>query len=347
MIPQRQAAGPALDGPWFEDLAVGDEFSDAPALTLTEGHAAAHQAILGDRLRLPLDAALSRAVLGAGRPLAHPALAWDVAIGQSTVVTARVVANLYYRDLVFLAPVLIGDTLHTRTRVEALRQTSHRPGTGSRGLVLLHLVTRDQGGRIVLDFRRCAMLPLRDPHAQTGRADGLEAAPHRLGLATLAQSVHGWQLAPLRDASPGPAFADLEPGMIWRFDGGDLVSGAPELARLTMNIAGAHHDRFRDGGDGRRLVYGGHTVGIAAARAARALPTMATICGWHSCDHLGPVFEGDTLYTELRLEELQPVPSGGGLAHVRARLGARGEGGPDDGGALRDVLDWSFAALLA
>ena len=44
---------------------------------------------------------------------------------------------------------------------------------------------------------------------------------------------------------------------------GDVVSSAPELARLTLNIAATHHDS-RVGG--RRLVYGGHTIGLAWVR---------------------------------------------------------------------------------
>ena len=52
-----------VGGPYFEDLERGQVF-DAPGLTLTWGHAAIHQAIAGDRLLLPLDAPLSRAVTG-------------------------------------------------------------------------------------------------------------------------------------------------------------------------------------------------------------------------------------------------------------------------------------------
>ena len=56
--------------PYFEDLQVGTVFTDAPALTLTEGHAALHQAICGDRLRLALDRTLGGSALGAG-PARH------------------------------------------------------------------------------------------------------------------------------------------------------------------------------------------------------------------------------------------------------------------------------------
>ncbi len=332
---------PTLDGPWFDELSVGDVFADAPGLTLTDAHAAVHQAIAGDRMKLALDLALSRAVLGADRILAHPALAWDVAIGQSTTVTGRVIANLFYRNLIFHRAVLIGDTLRTQTEVAALRQTSHRPGVPARGLALLHVTTSDQDGRTVLDFHRCAMLPLRDPEGETGASDALEPVPSPgAGPAT---SARGWDLGPLRDVTPGAvSFAQLTPGARWRPDGGDVVSSAPELARLTLNVAGAHHDAWRPGGEGRRLVYGGHAIALAAARTARALPTLATIPAWHSCDHLGPVHEDDTLYTDLELERIEPLAEGGGIAHLRARVAAVA-GGRDP----RDVLDWRFAAVIA
>jgi acyl dehydratase len=119
----------------------------------------------------------------------------------------------------------------------------------------------------------------------------------------------------------------------------DVVSSAPELARLTLNIAAVHHDsRF-----GRqRLVYGGHTIGLALAQATRLLPDLVTVLGWQSCDHTGPVYEGDTLYSELHVEAATPVPDGrGGVLSLRSEVFAVAEDGAPD----RPVLDWRFSAL--
>ena len=44
-----------------------------------------------------------------GGPIAPPALVWDVSIGQSTVVTRHVRANLFYRGLAFRRVPVIGD----------------------------------------------------------------------------------------------------------------------------------------------------------------------------------------------------------------------------------------------
>jgi acyl dehydratase len=334
----------ALSAPFFEDLEVGQVSDGVPALTLTEGHAALHQAILGDRLRLALDAELAAAVLGPGPPLVHPGLVCDVAIGQSTLFTRRVIGNLFYRGLALRRAPRIGDTLRTATEIVALRQNRPKPGRAATGLAVLRVRTVDQEERPVLDFRRCAMLPLRDRDSETGHVDEVEAEAPAADAAALAPALAGFDLATYRAAVPGPHFAELgaatEAGMRWQVPGGDVVSSAPELARLSLNLAFAHHDSAA-AGRGQRLVYGGHTIGIAATQLTRALPSLVTIVAWHSCDHLGPVFEGDTLHSEVELERSEPLPDGGGLAHLRSRVRAA----RPDGAA--EVLDWRLVGVLA
>ncbi|MQA08882.1 MAG: acyl dehydratase [Pseudonocardiaceae bacterium] len=332
-------AGQIAEGPYFDELAVGMVFDQAPALTLTSGQAGVHQAILADRLRLPLDETLAKAVTGAQAPLAHPALVWDVAIGQSTVVTHHVVANLFYRGLAFHRAPVIGDTLRTSTEVVGLRQNRAKPGRRPTGLAALRITTVDQHERPVLDFWRCAMLPLRDPEARTGHADDLDAVGQQPDAGTLAGLTAGWRLDRFRNAVSGTHFADLRPDASWRVGGGDVVSSAPELARLTLNVASAHHDA----GERGRLVYGGHTIGLAASQLTRALPNVVTVAGWHGCDHTGPVHEGDTLHSEVHVERTEPLPDGAGLAHLRVRVRST----PVTGAEPADVLDWRPIAVLA
>ena len=106
------------------------------------------------------------------------------------------------------------------------------------------------------------------------------------------------------------------------------------------------HERRRATASGRRLVYGGHTIGLAAAQALRALPALVTIVAWQGCDHLAPVFEGDTLTSTLELERVEPVPAAGGgaLLYLRSRVAARRAG---DAGEPVDALDWRFVAVGA
>ena len=324
-------------GPYFEDLQVGKQFTDAPAFTLTEGCAAIHQAILGDRLQLPLDAALAKQVVGRS-PTAHPALVWNVAIGQSTVATRHVKANLFYRGLAFRRAPAIGDTLRTTTSVVALRQNQPKPGRGATGLAALHMVTVDQEDRPVLNFYRCAMIPLRDQAIQTGHRDDLSEVGRAEGDDFFGAAVADWDFARFSKDARGPRLSDLVAGTSWDAVGADVVSSAPELARLTLNIAEVHHDSRAAGG--RRLVYGGHTIGLALAQATRSLPGIATVTAWHGCDHLGPVFEGDTLRSRITVERVAPLSKGGGLVHLRSEVSADTDAEP------RPVLDWRFVAVL-
>ena len=103
-----------------------------------------------------------------------PGLVCDVAIGQSTLATQHVKANLFYRGLAFYRFPAIGDTLFTRTEVVGLKKNSASRGAPT-GLMALRMTTIDQADRLILDFYRCAMLPL-SPDAgtnTTGHADDL------------------------------------------------------------------------------------------------------------------------------------------------------------------------------
>lgn len=314
--------------PYFDDLVVGQVFDWAPSMTLTSGVAAAHQGILGDRLRMALDGELAHAVTGVPGALAHPALVCDVAIGQSTLVTQRVRANLFYRGLAFHRFPVIGDSLFTRTEVVGLKQNS----SGPTGLAALRMTTVDQVGRLVLDFHRCAMLPLSPGATETGHADDLS----RIGSDAPAgpDAVAHWDAAAFRARVPGPHFCPDIAGSVLHSTA-DIVTSAPELARLTLNIAAVHHDSR----GGERLVYGGHTIGLALAQASRLLPNIATVLAWTSCEHTGPVREGDTLYSEVHVEAAEALPGErGGVLSLRSVVFAVGD--PD-----RPVLDWRWRAL--
>lgn len=317
-------------GPYFDELTRGQVFDTAPGVTLTSGGAATHQAILGDRLALATDHELGRRLSGRG-PLAHPGYVWDVSIGQSTLATHFVKANLFYRGLAFRRFPVLGDTLSTVTTVVGLKQNTPREGRPLTGLAALRITTVDQHGTAVLDFHRCAMLPLSPGAGPTEDADDLsQLGSESTDDPSVLDSLD-------LDAVPAAFGPPPEPGTVIEVIGGDVVSSAPELARLTLNVAQVHHDA-RAGG-GRRLVYGGHTIGLAAAQASRALPGLLTFVGWRSCDHTGPVHEGDTLRSTVTVDGVRPGPAGTHLLDLRSlvtadALEAEGEASP--------VLDWHY-----
>jgi 2-methylfumaryl-CoA hydratase len=329
-----------VGGPYFEDLERGAVF-DAPGLTISWGHVAIHQAICGDRLLLPLDAQLSAEVTRRDDVLIHPNLVCDVAIGQSTEPTQRVVGNLFYRGLVLDRPVFRGDTLRTRTEIVALKQNRRRDGVPPTGLAVLRIRTSNQHGESVLDFHRCPMIPLGDPEAETGHADSFDAIPSELDPdRVLAAIPADWDYGALRERAKAALIP--EPGTVLEMEGRDTVTTAPELARMTLNLAMTHRDPGA-GARGRRLVYGGQTISIAAAHTARALPGLATIVAWRSCEHSAPVFEGDVLATEVTVASVTSLEvADASLVELRAVVHAdRGSGEEPD-----QVLDWTFLGVM-
>ncbi|WP_419925701.1 MaoC family dehydratase [Candidatus Poriferisocius sp.] len=323
---------PAGDGPWFEDFTVGEQLDPAPAITIGPGEVAAYQAICGDPLAISLSRPLAEAITGQPGAVVNPALVLQVAIGQSTVATRKVVANLFYRGVRQLRTVRVGDTLTTVVTVRGLRESSARPDRPPRGLVLLGIEARDDRGRPVLDFERCALVRRRFDNP-TGQHDDLGGTPEELDMAPFAEAAPtDWNLAPLGHPQEWPIGETRSDPLR------DTVTDAPALVRLTQNLAPPHRDASLGQG-GKRLVYGGHTVGLAQAGLVRLLPTAATVVGWLMCDHTGPVFEDDVIDVAATLDAVQPVANGRLLAFTVVVRAERSGADPVP------VLDWQPIVL--
>jgi 2-methylfumaryl-CoA hydratase len=321
------------DGPYFDDFTVGETVPPAPAITIGPGDLAVYQAIIGDPLAVALSEPLARRLTGAEGRVVNPAYVMHVSIGQSTVATRRVVANLFYRGVALRRAVRVGDTLATTVTILGLRENQPRPDRPPRGMALLGIRTVDQDDRLVVEYERCAMVNARGG-GPTGHADDLGPAETPLDLAVYtALAPTDWDLGALPATDPWTAGETRADPLR------DTVSSAMELARMTQNLAPIHRDATL-GRDGRRLVYGGHTIGLAQASLARLLPSLATVVAWHSCDHLQPVYEGDLL--AFRATLLDELPAAGGRLRaysVRAATEREGES--------VDVLDWKPVVLCA
>ena len=321
-----------LDGPYFDDLAVGHVFEPAPAITVTGGMAAAYAALAGDPLAIALSQPLAAQVTREPGAVVNPALVLHVAIGQSTVATRRVIANLFYRGVRVRRTVRVGTTLRTTVDVRGLRETSRKPGRPPRGMVLLGMRTVDEAGDVVVDFERCALLPFRDAAAHTAHGDDVGGAESDVDITSWHDVIpRGWDLGPL-GAPVSWAVGETRADPLR-----DTVTDAPALVRLTQNLAAAHRDASL-GQRGRRLVYGGHTIGLAQASLVRLVPNTATVLGWQYCDHVGPVFEEDVLSCSATLVADAPAPDGapGRLLAFVVEVHAERDGSDD----RHRVLDW-------
>ena len=120
----------------------------------------------------------------------------------------------------------------------------------------------------------------------------------------------------------------------------DTVTSAPEVVRLTLNLAMTHLDSEK-GGYAKRLVYGGHTISLAAAQVSRALPGLIAIICWFHCDHVAPVFEGDILRSEVLVNQRENHEEFS-ILDLTVEVFAESENSKKE---ERKVLDWRFGVI--
>ena len=317
-----------LESPYYEDLSVGQVLPRQPSVVIDDGMAAIYQSMVGERLPMVMDPAVCEAVTGRPGRLASPALVMHLSIGHSTTLTRRVIANLFYRDVRFLRPVVVGESIATTVTVAALADSRPKPGRPHRGKVLVDIETTADGEPAVT-YQRAPLLPQAGDE-QPGHDDDLGTAPP-LDLASYVELVPAhWDFTPL---GPGTGW---QPGTTVADPARDVVDNALALVRLTNNLAMVHRDADESPYP-QRLLYGGHIVGLAQASLSRVLPGMATVVGWHGCDHTGPAFEDDQVSFRHTLLDTAPAAAGRVFA-VQVEGFAHRQGEPDR------ILDWTVIA---
>ncbi len=145
MVTARMAAGEE-DGLWFDDAEVGSVY-ESGARTITEADIVNFCGVSGDFSELHSDSELMRKSQF-GERIAHGALIIAVVTGLRSrlpIFAGTVLAFAGIRDWRFVAPVLIGDTIHTRNEIVELRPTS-KP---DRGLMIQRVEVVNQRGEVV------------------------------------------------------------------------------------------------------------------------------------------------------------------------------------------------------
>ena len=334
-----------IAGPYFEEFKVGDEFG-APSVTIDQGYATYYQAITGDRSRLPLDQTLSSNVTGKHERLANPMLAINMINGQTTFASQNVKGNLFYRGLHLKHPVYIGDTLTTKTKVVGLRQNKIKEGRAATGMVALEMETINQDSVQILKYWRCPMISCFNPKANTGMNDDFAWMPSELNYEEITKSIpYSWNIDLLIEQSlnlPSPNLTENSKVVV---QAGDSITCAPELVRMTGNIAITHTDASKSYLK-KRLVYGGHTISLTYAQFVRAFPNVITLIGWQKCDHTAPVLEEDIINSEFTISKKVPVEKGS-LLEVKAQAFSTRKEENSIFAERKLVLDWIFVVWMA
>ena len=267
-------------GNFFEDFRGWPGDPSCHTANGNQGDTALYQALTGSRFLQHCSDPFARSNGLPGAP-AEDLLAFHLVFGKTVPdVSLNAVANLGYADGRFLGLVYPGDTLHARSEVIGLKETS----SGQTGIVWVRSRGFKADGTPVLDYVRWVMVRKRD-----------HATPAPVAVVPRPAGIRGSRPAD-RARRPPPARIDpVETGSPYFFedyvvgermdhvDGMGVMESEHRLAtRLYHNAARVHFNDHteRQGRLAACIVYGG--VVISLARALRSMAWAIACTYWRS-----------------------------------------------------------------
>lgn len=142
-------------GRFYEDFEVGDVYEHPLGRTVTETDNSWFTLLTQNTAPLHFDRHYA-AQTEFGRPLVNSCFTLALVTGQSVAdISQNVMANLGWDEVRLPSPVFEGDTIYSRSEVLEKRESGSRSNVG---LVTVRTTGYNQDGRVVLTFRRTAMI---------------------------------------------------------------------------------------------------------------------------------------------------------------------------------------------
>lgn len=307
-------------GNFFEDFRIGQEIRHATPRTVTTGDTALYQALTGSRFLQHCAEPFARSNGLPTTPI-EDLLTFHVVFGKTVPdISLNAVANLGYADGRFLGLVYPGDTLHARSEVIGLKETSN----GQTGIVWVRSRGFKADGAPVLEYTRWVMVRKRDAAspAPTPVVPSLPAfvAPERL---VVPDGLRPQRIDPAATGSPY-FFEDYAAGeRIDHVDGMGVMESEHRLAtRLYHNTARVHFNDHteRQGRLGACIVYGGVVISLARALSFNGLANCLHVLALNAGSHVNPCRAGDTVYAWSEVLDTAPLAGREDVGALRLRL---------------------------
>lgn len=306
-------------GNFFEDFRLGQMIRHATPRTVGAGEVALHTALYGSRFALSSSAPFARAI-GFRDALLDDFLVFNLVFGKTVPdISRNAVANLGYADGRFGAPVFPGDTLSASSEVIGLKENSN----GRTGTVYVRSTGVNQAGAVVLDYVRWVMVRKRDAAAPAPEPS-VPSLPDSVPAAALRVPA-GLDLAGYEPALAGAPHLWEDYAVGERIDHVDAmtIEEAEHMlaTRLYQNTATVHFNQHAAGDTrfGRRIVYGGHVIGLARALSFNGLANAFSVAAINGGRHVAPSFAGDTIYAWSEVMAVIEIPDRDDAGALRLR----------------------------
>jgi acyl dehydratase len=142
-------------GRFYEDFVVGDVYEHPLGRTVTTTDNIWFTLLTQNTAPLHFDHEYAKRT-EFGKPLVNSTFTLALVAGQSvTDVSQNVYANLGWEEIRLPKPVFEGDTIRSRSTVEAVRESRSRPGLG---VVTVRTTGLKQTGEVVIEFTRTLLV---------------------------------------------------------------------------------------------------------------------------------------------------------------------------------------------
>ncbi|GAA5142009.1 MaoC family dehydratase [Pseudonocardia adelaidensis] len=142
-------------GRFYEDFVVGDVYEHPLGRTVTTTDNIWFTLLTQNTAPLHFDHEYAKRT-EFGKPLVNSTFTLSLVAGQSvTDVSQNVFANLGWGEITLPNPVFEGDTIRSRSTVEAVRESRSRPGLG---VVTVRTTGLKQTGEVVIEFTRTLLV---------------------------------------------------------------------------------------------------------------------------------------------------------------------------------------------
>ena len=161
---------PGWTGRLFEDFAAGDIYYHPFGKTVTEADNQWFTLLTQNVAKTHVDRNFASGT-EFGRPLVNSTFTLALVTGQSTIdLSMNVFANMGWDEVRMPHPVFQGDTIYSRSKVLAVRESASRPNMG---LVTVATEGFNENGKIVISYRRTFMVYRRGylPSVESARPD--------------------------------------------------------------------------------------------------------------------------------------------------------------------------------
>ena len=143
------------EGRFFEDFEVGDTYRHPLGRSITEADNIWFTLLTQNTNPSHFDNEYAKAT-PYGRVLVNSCFTLALVTGQSvTDLSQNAVANLGWTDITMPVPVFVGDTIHSRSEILALRRSKSRPDVG---IVDVRTEGTNQRDEVVIAFKRTIMV---------------------------------------------------------------------------------------------------------------------------------------------------------------------------------------------